>query len=69
MNKWKRRITTGVLRWRGPSKFEGLFANPPKSGHIGWLQIDYLYDTDRLTNRRFFPQINLTALEAESYTP
>ncbi|UVF61382.1 hypothetical protein SEA_RIKSENGUPTA_53 [Microbacterium phage RikSengupta] len=67
MKRWKKRVSTGVLRWRDRDRFYG-FTNVIEAGHVGPLTIDYYHD-GALRNRRLFPQVNLTTLQAEAFQP
>lgn len=67
MNKWKKRVRTGVLRWRDRDSAYG-FTNLREAGHVGYVTIDYIH-AGVYRNIRFLPQVNLTALETESFQP
>lgn len=65
MNRWKKRVRTSTLRWRDRDRFYG-FTNLVEAGHVGEMTIDYIHD-DKVRNRRYLPQINLTALTVEAF--
>ena len=65
--KWRKRVQTGVLKWRSRDALYG-FTNLLDAGHIGWMTIEYIHD-GAIRNRRYLPQINLTTAVAEAYRP